>query len=123
MIRYVCKYTPVEMFEGFGKCCAPLDNMPDSFDRSDGIAHANLCGFGKSVIQEALAGGIGELVLVNCCDTMRRVYDIIKENGDCRFLYLLDLPHKEGCCERQNFAKELLQLKSSLEEYTGRSFD
>jgi len=45
--------------------------------QSDQIAHANLCGFGKSVIQAVLEGKAEELVLVNCCDSMRRVYDIV----------------------------------------------
>ena len=55
MIYYVCKYTPIELFEGFGETCAVLEEMPENFEESDQIAHANLCGFGKSVIQAALA--------------------------------------------------------------------
>ena len=51
MIKYVCKYAPVELFKGFGQECAVLEEMPENFDKSDKIAHANLCGFGKSVIQ------------------------------------------------------------------------
>lgn len=123
MIYYVCKYTPVELFTGFGKECTVLDSMQDNFNLSDRIAHANLCGFGKSVIQAALSGGIDELVLVNCCDTMRRIYDIIKENGACHFLYLMDLPHKGSCCEKEALAKILLHLKSAYGEYTNRQFD
>ena len=49
MIHYVCKYTPVELFRGFGEECAVLEEMPENFEQSDQIAHANLCGFGKSV--------------------------------------------------------------------------
>lgn len=54
MIHYVCKYTPVELFRGFGEECAVLEEMPENFEQSDQIAHANLCGFGKSVIQAVL---------------------------------------------------------------------
>ena len=32
--------------------------MPENFDKSDKIAHANLCGFGKSVIQAVLEGKV-----------------------------------------------------------------
>ena len=77
MIHYVCKYSPIELFKGFGEKCSVLDHMPENFDLSDRVAHPNLCGFGKSVIQSVLAGSVEELVLVNCCDTIRRVYDII----------------------------------------------
>ena len=48
MIHYVCKYTPLELFKGFGEECAVLEEMPENFELSDQIAHANLCGFGKS---------------------------------------------------------------------------
>ena len=27
MIYYVCKYTPIELFEGFGETCAVLEEM------------------------------------------------------------------------------------------------
>ena len=64
MIHYVCKYTPVELFKGFGEDCAVLEEMPENFELSDKIAHANLCGFGKSVIQAVLEGKAGKL---SCC--------------------------------------------------------
>ena len=54
MIYYVCKYTPIELFRGFGEECSVLEEMPENFEQSDQIAHANLCGFGKSVIQAVL---------------------------------------------------------------------
>ena len=123
MMHYVCKYTPVELFAGFGEKYTVLDDMPDNFDLSDRIAHPNLCGFGKSVIQSALSKGIDKLVLVNCCDTMRRVYDIIKDSGTCSFLYMIDLPHKCGYCQKEAFTESLLHLKSAYEKYTGKQFD
>ena len=64
MIHYVCKYTPIELFKGFGEECAVLEEMPENFEMSDQIAHANLCGFGKSVIQAVLEGKADQLVLV-----------------------------------------------------------
>ena len=35
--------------------------MPENFEQSDQIAHANLCGFGKSVIQAVLEGKVEQL--------------------------------------------------------------
>ena len=123
MIYYVCKYTPVELFRGFGETCAVLEEMPENFERSDQIAHANLCGFGKSVIQAVLEGKAEELVLVNCCDSMRRVYDIVKKTGKCRFLYMLDLPHEDKECEKVKFAGAIRQMKEAYEAYSGKTFD
>lgn len=85
MIHYVCKYTPVELLNAFGEECAVLEEMPENFEMSDQIAHANLCGFGKSVIQAVLEGKVKQLVLVNCCDSARRVYDIVESTGKCNF--------------------------------------
>ena len=123
MIHYVCKYAPVELFKGFGQECAVLEEMPENFDKSDKIAHANLCGFGKSVIQAVLEGKVEELVLVNCCDSMRRVYDIIENTKKCKFLYMLDLPHEDNECENIKFAQSILRLKKAYERYSHRTFD
>ena len=123
MINYVCKYAPVELFKGFGQECAVLEEMPENFDKSDKIAHANLCGFGKSVIQAVLEGKVEELVLVNCCDSMRRVYDIIENTKKCKFLYMLDLPHEDNECENIKFAQSILRLKKAYERYSHRTFD
>ena len=123
MIHYVCKYTPIELFAGFGETCAVLEEMPENFEMSDQIAHANLCGFGKSVIQAVLQGKADELVMVNCCDSMRRVYDIVASTGKCKFLYMLDLPHDDNECEKEKFAVAIRRLKEAYEKYSGKTFD
>ena len=123
MIHYVCKYTPLELFKGFGEECAVLEEMPENFEQSDQIAHANLCGFGKSVIQAVLEGKADQLVLVNCCDSMHRVYDIVKNTGKCNFLYMLDLPHEDNECEKVKFAGSIQRLKEAYEKYSGKKFD
>ena len=123
MIHYVCKYTPIELFKGFGEECAVLEEMPENFEMSDQIAHANLCGFGKSVIQAVLEGKANQLVLVNCCDSMRRVYDIVASTGKCKFLYMLDLPHEDNECEKVKFAGAIHRLKDAYEAYSGQQFD
>ncbi len=123
MIHYVCKYTPIELFQGFGEECAVLEEMPENFEQSDQIAHANLCGFGKSVIQAVLEGKVKELILVNCCDSMRRVYDIVQNTGKCQFLYLLDLPHEDHECEKVKFARSIQNLKDAYAAYSHKAFD
>ena len=123
MIHYVCKYTPVELFKGFGEECAVLEEMPENFEMSDQIAHANLCGFGKSVIQAVLEGKADELIMVNCCDSMRRVYDIVKSTGKCKFLYMLDLPHEDNECEKVKFARAIRRLKDAYATYSGKDFN
>ena len=121
MIHYVCKYTPLELFKGFGEECAVLEEMPENFELSDQIAHANLCGFGKSVIQAVLEGNVEQLVLVNCCDSMRRVYDIVESTGKCKFLYMLDMPHEDNDCEKVKLAQGIHRLKKAYEKFSGKT--
>ena len=123
MINYVCKYTPLELFAGFSEECAALEEMPDNFDLSDQVAHANLCGFGKSIIQAVLEGKAKQLVLINCCDSIRRVYDIVKSTGKCTFLYLLDMPHDTNACAKKSMAQGILRLKKAYENFSGKTFD
>ncbi len=123
MISTVCKYTPIEIFAGFGENTDVIDNMASNFDLSDGVTHVNLCGFGKTVIQEALEGKAPSLVLVNCCDVMRRAYEIIDEEEGRSFTYLMDLPHSDGPCQVDALARSLKRLKDAYQKSSGKAFD
>ena len=120
---HVCKYTPTELLTALGGQCALLDEAPENFDLSDQVAHPNLCGFGKSVIQAAMAGHVKELVLVNCCDTIRSAYDILNEFGNLDFLYLLDILHSQEGCSVQHARDQLLDLAEAYGAYKGTQFD
>ena len=93
---YVCKYTPIELLQAFGGECENLNQMPEGFDLADQIAHPNICGFGKAVLEAVMTGKVKELVLVNCCDTIRSVYDILEDSGKLDFLYMIDMLHCDG---------------------------
>jgi len=123
MIKYVCKYTPLEVFAGFHQECSPLNDMADNFDFADRVSHINLCGFGKAVMESAISQKTQELVLTNCCDTLRRTLDIVQDAGVCRFLHMLDLPHHGGRFAIDHFGKKLIQLKNEYEAYSGIPFD
>ena len=120
---YVCKYTPVELLKAFGGECEILNEMPEGFDRAEQVAHPNICGFGKSVLEEVLAGNIKELVLVNCCDTIRSVYDILEDSGQMDFLYMIDMLHCDIECSRERTAAQLKELAEVYGAYKGTSFN
>lgn len=122
-MHYVCKYTPVELLEALGASCEVLDGVFDDDGTIAGEMPANLCGFGKAVVAAVLAGEVHELVLVNCCDVMRRVYDTLAHGGDCDFLYLLDLPHVADGCGAELLADGLEDLRGAYAAYSGRLFD
>ena len=122
-LYYVCKYTPTELLAALGAQCVLLDEAPENFALSDQVAHPNLCGFGKSVIQAVLSGQVKELILVNCCDTIRSAYDILKEYGNLNFLYLLDLLHGADGCSVQHAKEQLTKLAQAYGAYRGTQFD
>ncbi len=121
MIYTTCKYVPEELFRGFGEETKRLDPHPVSFSCADGCAHPNLCGFAKAVIEEVKAEGIRELVLTDCCDAMRRTYDVL-ENEGMDFIFFLPLPHKTGEREIRYFARKLRELKVAYAAYSGKTF-
>lgn len=120
---YICKYTPVELLEAFGGQCAILNHMPDNFDLADQVAHPNICGFGKSLLEACMKGHVKELVLVNCCDTIRSAYDVLLEYGKLDFLFLLDIMHSGATCSREHALSELKRLAEAYGAYKGTQFN
>lgn len=123
MIYYVCKYTPLELIEAFGGKLERLEPLPDNFDTADSLGHPNMCGYGKAIIEEVYAKKIKELILVDCCDVIRRVYDILIESGHMDFIFLLELPHKNGQAEAVLFRKGLEKLAEVYKNYSGNAFN
>ncbi len=119
----VCKYSPDELLAGFGLKTERLDPGPVSLSCAESCGHPNLCGYGKAVLEEVLMRDIRCLLLVDCCDVCRRIYDILRERGNMEFLYLLSLPHKNGSAEISRMESALRRLCAVLADQTGRSFD
>ena len=122
-IYYVCKYTPLEWISGFDLPVQRLDPAPSSFECADTCAHPNLCGYGKAVLEEVLGKGIKRLLLVDCCDVCRRIYDVLREQGNMEFLFLMALPHKNGKAECALLERELHRLSQALIKLTGKPLD
>ena len=93
MIGYICKYTPVEIFEAFGEEVKRLEPDVAGFNQADTLMHPNLCSFAKGIVETALEEPLDGIVLTTCCDSIRRVYDVLKEKLPDTFVYILDLPH------------------------------
>ena len=123
VVFYACKYTPLELLAGFGASGHLAEADVASFDHADALAHPNLCGYGKGLIERLLRDDVREVVLVTCCDVIKRAYDVLVAQGNLDFVYLLDLPHKRGAAERRLFRARLAKLAKAYAEYSGRTFD
>jgi predicted CoA-substrate-specific enzyme activase len=120
---YACKYTPIELLAGFGATPRIAEADVASFAYADALAHPNLCGYGKGLIERMMAADVHEAVLVTCCDVVRRVYDVLQASGRMDFLYLLDLPHRRGPAEVALFRRRLRALADAYAAYSGVQFD
>ena len=110
MIGYTCKYTPVELLAALGGQPALLNREANAFSHAEALTHNHFCCHAKAVLEECRRDGVRELVLVNCCDSIRRCYDVLRAQGGLDFLFLLDLPHHDDGCAKARLRGELERL-------------
>ena len=120
-VGYVCKYTPLELLVAFGLEPELMDGQEADFEQAETLTHVNLCSHAKAVIQQA--SGFDALVLTDCCDSVRRTFDVLDGGGHLELLEMVDLPHEAAGCSVERFAAELARLARELAIRTGRPFN
>ena len=122
-LAYLCKYVPVELPESMGIEMVRMTPDVTDFERADQLLHPNLCSFIKAALEEYAAGDYDGIVLTNCCDSSRRLYDCIREEFPERFSHLLDVPRMMTKEASALYADAVGGLAEHLEKYTGRTFE
>ena len=123
MIGYICKYTPIEIFEAMGEETCRIEPDATNFNQADTLMHPNLCSYAKGVVETALDGQYEGIVLTTCCDSIRRVYDVLKEKLPRTFVYLLDVPRIAKDAGIDLYEKRIWEMVSAYEVFSGRTFD
>lgn len=123
MIGYVCKYTPKELFKGFDEEGIKIDFEVENFDVAHSVTHNNLCSYCKTILENVKKMNIEEVLLINCCDSLRRVKDILCKDEKIKFCYIIDIPRKVTPFSIQIFKNELLKFIISYENYSSKTFD
>ena len=130
MMQYMCKYTPVELIKAFGVPVEMPNHETEDLSEADTLIHNNVCSHARQLLL-ALKGA-EEAVLTNCCDSVRRVADVLgageikgrtTESAGSAKLYMLDLPHTDAGCAIDRFAGELERFVSRYASESGRVFD
>jgi len=121
MIGYTCKYTPVELLKAFGAEPVLMNGEADNFDYAQNKVHMNMCSHIKAFLENVNRDGLKELIMVNCCDSVRRACDVLRDQMD--FIFIMDLPHNDNNCARSHLADELMRLADEYGRYSGRTFD
>ncbi len=121
MVGYICKYTPIEIIEAFGEEPVRLESGFKSHEKAEAMIHSNLCSYISGVLENILENNIQEVVLTSCCDSVCRLYDVLKDKIE--FAYILDLPSKNGPLAVDLFRKEIAQFIGSYETFKNKVFD
>ncbi len=124
MLGYICKYTPVEVLNGFGETVIKIEPTAFGSAKVDALLHPNLCAYAKAVLEEIMTENTLEgIILVNCCDSIRRLYDVVKFHWSDKFVYMIDVPRKNDSSAVRLFVNEIKKLIRSYGEFSGKSFD
>ena len=79
MLTYMCKYAPIEIIQAFGSTVALMEPHVTGFTQADALMHPNMCSYVKAVLEEFEAGSYEGMIFTSCCDSSRRLYDILKK--------------------------------------------
>ena len=123
MIGYICKYTPVEIFEAFGESVMRIDPVVDNFNNADVLMHANICSYVKGVLEDVLVNDYDAIILTSCCDSVRRLYDTLKHEFPSKFIYILDIPRTKSNMAILLYANKIRKMIKAYEEYSLKKFD
>lgn len=123
MIGFFCKYAPVEIFEAMGVEIGRIEPKVTNFNQADTLMHPNICSFVKAVLEDVMVEDYEGIVLTTCCDSVRRLYDVLKDRFPEKFIYLLDVPRKVTDFAVKLYSERLEQMVTAYEEYSGRTLD
>lgn len=122
MLGYICKYAPVEVFESMGVEMKRIEPDVTNFNQAEIKMHPNICSFAKGVLEEVMKGGYEGVILTTCCDSIRRLYDVLREEFPGKFIYMLDTPRitKEGGIRL--YEKRITAMIKAYENFSGTTF-
>lgn len=94
-----------------------------NFTQADMKMHPNICSFAKGVLEEALTGDYEGIILTTCCDSIRRLYDVLKEELPDRFIYILDTPRITKDAGIKLYESRIRNMIKEYEAFSGRKFE
>lgn len=123
MLGYICKYAPVELFESMGVQMERIEPDVTNFNQAEIRMHPNICSFAKGVLEEVMSGKYEGVILTTCCDSIRRLYDILKEEFPDKFIYMLDTPRTTKDAGITLYEQRIRAMIREYEEFSGETFD
>ena len=122
MIAYMCQYAPIEVFHAFGEENHYIEPESSFFEQAESLMHPIVCSFVKCALEDIISADYDGVVLTSCCDSTRRLYDIIKNRYPEKFVFLLELPVKKTPAARKIFANSIGKMIKAYEAFSGKTF-
>ncbi len=122
MLGYICKYAPIEVFASMGVEMKRIEPDVTNFNQADTRMHPNICSFAKGVLEEMMETDYEGVILTTCCDSIRRLYDVLKEEFPEKFIYILDTPRIAKEAGTRLYEQRIRQMITAFEEWSGKSF-
>ena len=123
MLGYICKYAPVEIFESMGTKMRRIEPDVTNFNQAEIRMHPNICSFAKGVLEEVMSSDYEGVILTTCCDSIRRLYDVLREEYPEKFIYMLDTPRITKDAGISLYEQRIRAMIRSYEEFSGKTFD
>ncbi|MCD8028537.1 MAG: acyl-CoA dehydratase activase [Erysipelotrichaceae bacterium] len=123
MIGHLCKYVPVEIFAGFHEDIVQIMPHVDNYSHAEDKIHMNTCAFIKAILQDFVENDYEGIVLSNCCDSNKRLYDVLKDMYPDKFIYFIDIPRKTNHSAIHLYAYQIHQMIDAYSVYSHKTFD
>ena len=123
MLGYICKYAPVEVFESMGVEMERIEPDVTNFNQAEIRMHPNICSFAKGVLEEVMSRDYEGVILTTCCDSIRRLYDVLREEFPEKFIYMLDTPRITKDAGITLYEQRIRTMISEYETFSGKRFD
>lgn len=122
MLGYICKYAPVELFTSMGTEMKRIEPDVTNFTQADIKMHPNICSFAKGVLEDVLENDYEGVILTTCCDSIRRLCDVLKEELPGKFIYMLDTPRTTKEAGVALYQARIANMIKAYEEFSGKNF-
>ena len=123
MLGYICKYAPIEIFESMGVTMQRIEPDVTNFNQAEIKMHPNICSFAKGVLEDVMAGGYEGVILPTCCDSIRRLCDVLREEYPDKFIYMLDTPRLTKEAGVDIYEQRIKAMIEAYEKFSGKTFD
>ncbi len=122
MLAYFCKYVPEELLQAFGTELVCMEPHVTNFTQADALMHPNMCSFSKAVLEGFEKQDYEGMIFTSCCDSSRRLYDILCQQFPDKFFFCLDLPRKINDFAVTLYTKQLQKLIEAYAAFSGKTF-